>query len=263
MPPSSIGKQVALRFLRNYAHFGSRGHLIAARAIQEKFLVTSDLDDKKVLAAKIYGEFIAAMENLAALCIAIRHRDDSVGLVYNYLTYGQPRKPGSPKTTLRQIYNLALPGNGLEAALRLPALTEIIRSASELANTNVPQLYNEVNILLAQAANAYLLHNSAFVRAYNKTKHGFVVVSDGHIFQPDPAQILPDACWIVGDNPEYNPDKRAEGPTPVVEIFMVQFKDVDPMVERIGVFRGAVVTLCELTALLLERDIITSADDRA
>jgi hypothetical protein len=114
---------------------------------------------------------------------------------------------------------------------------------------------------LAQAANAYLLHDSAFVRAYNKTKHGFVVVSDEHTFQPDEPRSLPDGCWIVADNPEYDPDNMPSNP--VVELYLVEEKNVDPMVDRIGTIRGAVVALCGLTADLLEKGIITSADDKA
>lgn len=259
MSAHSIGKRVALRFLRNYAEFGSRGHLFSARALQERMRSTENSDERKLLAVKVYAEFIAALEDLGALCIAICHRNEGVGLVYSYLTYGQPRKPKSPKTTVKQMFEMTIQGNALTSALQLPSLTEISKLAPE--SPVIPQLYKETDILLTQAANAYLLHDSAFVRAYNKTKHGFVVVSDEHAFQPDDPHYLSNACWIVSDNPEYDPDKAPTNP--VVELFLVEEKNVDPMVERIGTIRGAVVTLCELTANLLEKDIITSADDKA
>jgi hypothetical protein len=138
----------------------------------------------------------------------------------------------------------------------LPALKDLIANNPELSETIVPQVYSEANILLSQASQAYLHEERAFVRAYNKTKHGFVVINDKHIFQADPSKINQKRSWIVSDVPKYDPAKDPN--SSMVELFSVELKDVDPMIERIGVIRGAVVALCDITLYLLEQEVITT-----
>ncbi len=90
--PSEDTTLMTIEFLRDYASFGSRGHLLLVQAIEEKMRAVDDANAKKLLTVKIYQEFMSALEDLGALCIAIRHRDEGMGLVYNYLTYGQKQK---------------------------------------------------------------------------------------------------------------------------------------------------------------------------
>ena len=216
--------------------------------------ITNDLDEKKLLAVKIYSEFMAALEDLGALCLAVRQRDEGVGIVYNYLTY--------ETRNIKQIFELAQNGNGLTIALRLPSLDEIIQQSSDLNFDMLAKHYKECNVFLAQAGTTYLFNkNRVYIRAYNKTKHGFVVVHDRHTFQAEDILIVPDTSWIVDKNSEYKPANPKD--TPVVELVSVELKNVGPILENIITIRSAIMTICELTAELLERKIITSADTKA
>ncbi len=261
MVREEAGKRVVLRFLEDYKEFGSRGHLVAVQALQAKIAISKDDDEKKLLAIKVYNEFMASLEDLAALCIAVRHRDDGVGLMYAYLTYGRKGKEEYPSTRLADIYEIAVQGRGLSAALNLPPLEQIIERDPKLSDSLLPRLYEEVNKLLAMAGKIYLLEEGSLVRVYNKTKHGFVIVKDQNIFEQAGPKVVPEAGWIVTENPKYQPGERTG--QSVVELNKVEVKSVDKMVQRITSVRGAVVTICELVRFLLEFDIISSADNKA
>lgn len=259
--PSNIGRAVVLNFLNEYGQFGAKGHLAAAEALMHRIRASRDDDERRLLAVKIYAEFIAAMEDIGALCIAIRHRQDSAGLVYAYLTYGQVRRPGSPATKLNKLFEAALDGNGLANALELPDLSTVFRNVPSIKHFPTPSLYEEANKVLAMVAKAYLHDNGAYVRAYNKTKHGFVVVKDEHMFQPDPPHIDPEIAWIVAENPNYHPREKVD--QPVVELYSVNIKDVVAMVDRIRLISSLASLICHITKILLSNDIIQSNDDKA
>jgi len=257
----NIGTQVAIKFLRNYHEFGSRAHLVTARLLTREIEATLDPEERKLLAVKVFSEFMASLEDLGAISIAIRHRDEGVGLVYSYLTYSLRSEKLSPPTTLPRIFELLASGDGLVNGLRLPLLTEILKALPAFEGTLIPTMYREANIALAQAAAVYLAQDKALVRAYNKTKHGFVVVSDQHCFQPDPPKTETESSWIVAKNPDYDPSHPAG--IPVVELFAVRLKDVRNTLDRMPVIRGALMFITELTAVLLELNLITSADTKA
>jgi len=257
---SDIGKEVAINFLRDYNEFGSRSHLLIVNALKQSFSTLTDDDDKKILAVKAFGEFVSALEDLGAICIAVGHRDNGLGIVYSFLTY-QSQKPFAPKTSLKKIFQLCQARNGLVDALHLPTLEKILASMPELRSTIAPTIYIEANTLLSQAASVYLKEDSAIIRAYNKTKHGFVVVKNRNTFQANPPHSLPDMSWIVDVNPEY--DASEPSAAKVVELFAVKTDVIEAIVERVVTIRGAIMTICELTAILLERGVITSADSKA
>lgn len=256
----NIGTQVAIKFLRNYHEFGSRAHILTIRSLSEAIDRTSDADDRKLLTVKVFSEYMAALETLGAMSIAIRHRDEGVGLVYSFLTYGS-REKFTPSTSLNKIFEILKAGNGVKDGLKLPSFEEISIAFRGFIEPTIETLYRESNIALSQAAAVYLAEKRALVRAYNKTKHGFVVVSDQHTFQPDPQKIIEDVAWIVAKNPSYDPSEP--GRTPVVELFATRQIDVKITLERIPVIRGALMFITELTAFLLEEGIITSADSKA
>lgn len=255
-----VGTMVAVRFLRDYQGFGSRGHLVAASSISDAIASTQEPDAQKLLAVKLFTEFMAALEGLGALCIAVRHRDEGAGLVYSYLTYGT-RAPLAPTTTLSEIYSIVREGDGLSAGLNLPSLGEITDAHAEFSNSALSRLYFEANVLLSQASNIYLIEDRALVRAYNKTKHGFVVVNDQNIFQPDLPSIDSNIAWIVAKNPSYDP--RDSELAPMVELFAVRLDQVQATLDRLPSIRGAIRVIAELTAELLELRIITCANSRA
>lgn len=256
---SDMENKIAINFLRDYSEFGSRSHLLAVNAIKQSFPLLTDIDDKKILAVKAFEEFISGIEDLGAICIAVRHRDEGLGIVYAFLTY-QSRKPFAPKTSLKTIFQLCQAGNGLVDALHLPTLETVLAGMPELRTTLAPTFYTEANKLLAEAASVYLQEDSAFIRAYNKTKHGFVVVKNCNTFLVNSPFILQDTSWIVDVNPEYDASKPSTAK--VVELFEVKTDLISAIFARLAPIRGAIITICELTAMLLERGIITSADSK-
>ncbi len=255
-----VGTQVAIKFLRNYHEFGSRVHLLAVTVLSEAIEKATDTADQKLLAIKVFSEFMSALEDLGAMSIAIRHRDEGMGLVYSFLTYGMAKDKSAPPTTLRQIYEILKSGDGLVSGLRLPPLEEIFKTHRLSSQEDIPTMYRETNIALSQAAATYLAQDHALVRAYNKTKHGFVVVSDFHTFGPASPKVMNDTAWIAARNPDY--DSNPAGSS-VVELFAVHLYDVRPILDRIPVIRGALMFMTELAAVLLENGLISSADSRA
>lgn len=256
-----VGTQVAIKFLRNYHEFGSRAHLLTATSLSAAIEKTTEMDDQKLLAIKIFSEFMGALEDLGAMSIAIRHRGEGVGLVYAFLTYGLPRVKSAPPTTLPQIFEILRLGDGLVSGLRLPPLEEIFRTHRLSSQEDIPTMYKEANIALSEAAAVYLAQDQAAVRAYNKTKHGFVVVSDSHTFGSSPPSVLNDTAWIAARNPDY--DASIPANNHVVELFAIHLADVKSMVDRIPVIRGALMFMTELTAVLLENCLISTADSKA
>ncbi len=255
-----VGTQVAIKFLRNYHEFGSRVHLLTATVLSKAIEKATDTDDQKLLAIKVFSEFMSALENLGAMCIAIRHRDEELGIVYSFLTYGMTKDKSAPPTTLRQIFEILKSGDGLVSGLHLPPLEEVFKTHRLSSQEDILTMYRETNIVLSQAAAMYLAENQALVRAYNKTKHGFVVVSDFHTFGPASPKVMNDTAWIAARNPDYDSSSHTGSP---VELFPVHLYDAKQILNRIPVIRGALMFITELAAVLLENGLISSADSRA
>ena len=192
------------------------------------------MDHKKLFAVKIFSEFMSLLEDIGALAIAIRHRDDGLGLIYSFLTYGVNDKY-SPSTTIPDIYHLLSSGNGLTDALFLPVFQENEIITFFGAPLNASQLYKETNISLIQASKVYLTDEKSLVRAYNKTKHGFIVTSHRNIFQSI-QEVKNNSAWIIGKNPKYKPDLPLTNS--VIEIFEVKIEDVKKTIDRMPVLTG-------------------------
>ncbi|MEW6241639.1 MAG: hypothetical protein AB1564_12595 [Chloroflexota bacterium] len=255
----SSGRKLLLDFLDNYKGFGSLGHLCIANALAERISFSSDPKERSLLAVKMYSELISALEDLGALCIAIRHREEGLGIVYNYLSYGQSHNPHSPKTSTRKMFELCnVDSRVLVTALNLPALEDVVRSFPAESKT-FSQLYSVLNQFLPYAANLYLYKDrqvDVVMRAYNKMKHGFVVVDNAAFINPDVISPSDDACWILLDNSEH----QSKG-DPIVDLVLVEPKIVGLSLERIKGVYGAVVSLCILIKELIGRGLIHSADD--
>ncbi len=79
-------------------------------------------------------------------------------------------------------------------------------------------------------------------------------------FNEEPPFAL-NGCWILADNPTYEPNKSSNHK--MVELFFIEHQLVDLLIDRIVEIRGATKALCELTVYLLEQDFITTADGKA
>lgn len=247
LPKSDIGTQVAIKFLRDYHEFGSRSHLLTALALKTAIDSNLDDDDKKVLAVKLFAEYISALEDLGAMCIAIRHRDEDMGLVYSFLTY---------RPTNVEMFKFFQSDDGLTTGLRLPSLNDIISADPSLLKIRFQDLYHEANDELKLAADTYLKNNYALVRAYNKTKHGFVVVNDRHTFQDDPKLIQQGVAWVAAKKLHYNPETDST----FIELFSLSLESSQSFFDHIVKTRAAVMVITEIAATLLEKGVITSAD---
>ncbi len=148
----------------------------------------------------------------------------------------------------------------LEDALLLPKFNDnqVITLFGESINTS--QLYKETNITLTQAAKVYLADEKALVRAYNKTKHGFVVTSNRNFIQTN-TDGQNNSAWIIGKNPKYKPNIPSGDS--VIEIFVVKIADVNKTMDRMPMLTGALRIISGLTSFLLEKNLITSADSKA
>lgn len=253
----STQESVIVRFLDNYRTYGSFGHLWAAQSFQEAIGTADDIKRRQLLTVKIYGEFVSAIEDLGALCVAIKHRNDELGLIYAYLTYGQGRNPNAPKTRLPEILRLMEDGDGLTSALALPSLADILSRNPALSNTILPDLYQQTNTVLAVASKSYSASDGLLVRAYNKVKHGFVVVDDLSLFGDHPEPSEKNETWIIVDNPVFSKKNPPEDST-LLEPVAVDLADIGPMVDRIATIRGAVEVLCRLVIHLLQEGAINA-----
>jgi hypothetical protein len=247
-----------LRFLDDYVYFGSFGHLLTAQTLLSAIQSTTDVRNQKLLAVKVYSEFGGAIEDLVAMCIAIRHRDDPNGLIYAYLTYGQSqrRNPLAPSTQVREMLRHFEAKDGLVTGLQLPSLEQILASDPSLGNSTLPPCYQEVNNLLAKVAEMYFTDDEALVRVYNKTKHGFVVVEDVNLLFGKLPDIRKDQTWIIGDNPNFR-GEQTPNDCPI-ERTEIRLYDVAPLIDRIATIRSAVFATCQIVIYLLRRGLITA-----
>ena len=256
LPKSDVGTQVAIKFLRDYHEFGSRSHLLTALALKAAIDSNPDDDDKKVLAVKLFAEYMSALEDLGAMCVAIRHRDEEMGLIYSFLTYKLTNTTRSLKTSIVEMFKLLQSGNGLSTGLRLPPLSDIISADSSLLKIRFQDLYHQANDELKLAADTYLKNKRALVRAYNKTKHGFVVVNDRHTFQDEPKLIQQGVVWVAAKKLNYNPETDST----FIELFSLSLESSQSFFDHIVKTRAAVMVITEIAATLLEKGVITSAD---
>ncbi|MBW7884653.1 MAG: hypothetical protein H3C34_18845, partial [Caldilineaceae bacterium] len=169
----------------------------------------------------------------------------------------QSRNPNAPSTQILEIFKLMQQGEALASALELPPLEDILSLDPTLRDTMLPELYRQANTLLAMVSKAYLADEGAYVRAYNKTKHGFVVVDDPNLFGDNPSASEDDKAWIIADNPAFRQLNPPSDEAPI-ELYDVSLAHVDPMVDQIETIRGAVEVLCQLVIYLLEQDAISA-----
>lgn len=159
------------QFLTEYLEFGVFSHGVTANALLDAYKNSDNPDVLKILRVRIFAEVIANIEDLAGICIAMRDRN-SLPIITSYLNYGKLVTEGvrveAPKDFFKTINSGGTLNNWLDVAI----------SGSEIYKQINDQFSNkksEAEKTLLKAAQIYLSRDQIFIRAYNKTKHGFVV----------------------------------------------------------------------------------------
>lgn len=140
------------------------------RIVAELLLASMNASDplrQKILTAKLAAEMVSALEDLGGLAWSIRSRSDH-GILDRYIKH-------EPKTA-REIFQSIRDGKRLRELLNLPDPSLI---ATKLSVDDLDALDRGLDGLersFEAAAATYCNEKVNIVRAYNKLKHGFIVI---------------------------------------------------------------------------------------
>jgi len=154
-----------ISLLRALEPVASRVHVVAAEALWGRFeqarRVPNGERDQGIVTVKLITEAMFAMEDSAALCLAVRNRTDR-GMAYQYRHY----RIGAPK----QVYEHIVQGGFPWSYLRLSAPQEYVNNPY----ADDPDLLSGLNLVLGSAARWY--QAKGLVDLFNRSKHGFFIV---------------------------------------------------------------------------------------
>lgn len=163
---------VEIMALRDMSTTAFRNHQIAAAALVERMASAQQREDgpleQKVLMAKIAAESVAALEDFGAVSWAVANRQGG-GFLRAYLGY----QASNVDAFYRSVIDTRLSARTL---LSIPSDSRLRRSLDSEERRLVQASLQEIRRLLTVAAKDYCLDQRMVVRAYNKIKHGFVVV---------------------------------------------------------------------------------------
>jgi hypothetical protein len=146
---------------------------------------------QKILRAKLFMEFISAIEAFGILCVAIRRRETQ-SIIWSFM-HTEPQD-------VSQFFDSVLQSNSegpLQRLLHLPTARQFNRAAAKLTaspllGTTYPtEAYSKLAENLRFVAEQYRASDAVNVSTYNKLKHGFVVVEGEGWFTPplDPEHV--------------------------------------------------------------------------
>jgi hypothetical protein len=139
---------------------------------------------EKILRAKMFQEYVLGLEELGALCHAVRRRYEN-GILYQYLNY-KPENVEAFYQLVRQERQVHL-----DQLLMLPARYEMRAKLSPEQATEMFEFFDNFSEWLPQCAEAYL--TEPMVDAMNKIKHGFVIIEDASVLAqlnlPEPSDV--------------------------------------------------------------------------
>ncbi|MEX1071160.1 MAG: hypothetical protein WEC37_00900 [Anaerolineales bacterium] len=278
------GTAVAIRFLRDYAEFGAFSHTVASDAFKGAMATAKSGREKKLLAAKSFMELMNAIEDLAGLCVAIKHREEGLGLIYGFVMYDRNDK-NAPSTKIFEFYDAIERGEDPIKFLGFPTLEEIKQANIELSkgvlnhlrtemirlgslesgrkfetNDLMERLYADLRRVFGSAAKNSTAQNKLLVRAYNQVKHGFKVIENTNVFGNTPFSLNDEQCLIILRNPAYLPGQSHS--EPVLDFWRVDAKDFEGIVTTIGLLGKAAKVICLLTAAFLEGRQIKTSDEK-
>lgn len=163
---------VEIAALRDMSTTACWNHQIAAAALVERMASSPQGDDgpleQKVLTAKIAAESVAALEDLGALAWAVANRSNK-GILRAYLRYRVPEVEKFYQTVIERRVSA-------RTLLNIPTDARLRRWLNRDERRNVQRSLQEIGRGLKAAGRGYRRKQGMVVRAYNKIKHGFVVL---------------------------------------------------------------------------------------
>jgi len=166
-------RDASIRFLENYFNFASYTPSITAGIIYAKFRRTRSTKLRKILITKLFSEYTASFELLAALCIALRQR--KVTDPIETLTTYTPREVWD---FYKSIYSNTNIFNIISYAA-LPSKEEVRRRTDDPEFLHALE-YDGIVLSRRIHESADQLGNTDFltIHIYNKIKHGSLFVDD-------------------------------------------------------------------------------------
>lgn len=248
------------RYLYNYMHFGRFSRTTAVEVLAAQFdeyiamgsEVKSELNEPspnqkgKLLAIKIYAEFFAAMEDLGALCLAIRDRKKT-GFLCKLLTYHNKQIADFYRIFGKQTF---------ESGLRLPRAEKLSDKALGMPPTVLRQSYEVCTQHMRQVA-VMFNDQTELRKAFNKSKHGFTMVDDQNLLRPGTDEVieLDQARALIWDSQSEDHEGCAAG-QPV----LIPFGDARGLVvkarENVAILQGTIGEVCLTLLILADRQLI-------
>lgn len=188
MPTSSINWEADVVALRDMSVTAHRNHEIATLALIQSLASPADDSEgvlkQKVLMAKVAAESVAALESLGAIASAISKRFRG-GILDAYLKY--------QVSDAKSIYRRATETrHSARTILRIPSDARLKKWLSQDERRRVQESLLGVRRTLSQAGRNYLKKDQRYVRAYNKIKHGFLVLQRPDLLLPN---VSPPTDW--------------------------------------------------------------------
>jgi hypothetical protein len=167
-------QQIEAALIDGHWRYGGLIHQKAAEALLAALGdVPSDRATGHALAARLFGEYAAALETHGAWAWALRNRFERESFVDAYLDY--------TNRDVSEFYAAVRDHNGaLEDLLHLPSperLAEVVRERfPEMLEEGVAEGYVARYDRLKMASELYFGHDRILIDTYNKTKHGAPMV---------------------------------------------------------------------------------------
>ena len=165
---------------------------MTARVIHAKFRRTRSIRLRKVLIMKLYSEYTASFELLAALCLALRQRK-----ARDFLETMSTYAPGDVQRFYESI-RLDAGSFNIMSYAALPALAEVRQRTSDPV---VLHAYEYSSVALSrrvrQAADQLGGTNFLTIHIHNKVKHGCLFVDDPEVLRD---YYSYGADWEIGHN---------------------------------------------------------------
>lgn len=177
-------REVEAALISDHWNYGSLIHLRTAEALHRALAEPSEPTTGHTVFARLYGEFAATLETLAAVGIAFRARTTPGSFLDAYIGYRTSEVPDF-------YLNVASHTGDISDLLNLPAPEVVIAlgaAKQDDVGSNIDAFAGTLDALyerLKQAASMYRDDERLLTVAYNKTKHGAPLL---RLFSPDNAR---------------------------------------------------------------------------
>jgi hypothetical protein len=270
-------KNAAINFLRDYSNFGSWGNFSIASLILENYQKSEEDWPKKLLALKMAQEFASSIENLGAICVSIKHRNENAGIIFNLLSYDTFYE-GAPSTRIRDFFYRMKRGNQFFKELGFPSPEEFDDMGLDLhkfgtqeywKHPDYPLLDNEgeennwesyyqIQYWIESAADNFLRDKGSLYKSYAKLKHGFMTVENGKSLSFKGPDISNDSAYVIRSFPSKYIDGNFSAS---IGLTKFPISNIEELFSAIWFLGSVSRTLCLLSAEMIEMGIISSNDD--